>query len=314
VTRLAVLAALVALALGLAGCGLGSGDGGDADRGVTLTVSRDFGAARLGTVTRQSVPQGETVMRLLQGAFDVTTSYGGGFVQSIDGVSGGRRGGRPVDWFYYVNGIEASVGASQRRVFPGDRIWWDHHPWSAAQRIPAVVGSFPEPFLSGSEGRRLPLRLECASDSARACDEVQERLANAGVKQVARGALGGGQDAEVLRVLVGRWPDVRRDVTARNLERGPGTSGVFARPVDGGRRLQLLDARGRVARTAGAGTGLVAATADGDLPPTWVATGTDAVGVAAAAAAMDESILANRFAVAVEEGRGVPLPVAVGPS
>src|SRR3712207_8032212 len=54
-------------------------------------------------------------------------SYGGGFVQSIDGISGGRQRGRSVDWFYYVNGIEGGSGAAARKLAPGDRVWWDHH-------------------------------------------------------------------------------------------------------------------------------------------------------------------------------------------
>ena len=38
-------------------------------------------------------------------------------------------------------------------------------------------------------------------------------------------------------------------------------------------------------------------------------TGVDATGVAAAAAALTEDELQDRFAVAVDEGRTVPLPV-----
>ena len=92
-------------------------------------------------------------MRLLQRTFDVTTRFGGNFVQEIDGVSGGREAGRRVDWFYYVNGIESSMGAGERKLYPGDRVWWDHHDWETAMRVPAVVGAFPEPFRSGRTAR-----------------------------------------------------------------------------------------------------------------------------------------------------------------
>src|SRR5215211_8237825 len=121
------------------------------------------------------------ILRLLQRNAKVTTRFGGGFVQSIDGVAGGRSGGRPFDWFYYVNGVEASQGAAATRLHPGDRVWWDRHDWGAAQRVPAVVGSFPEPFLHGIGGRRLPVRVECVDPSAPACDTVFERLAGLGV-------------------------------------------------------------------------------------------------------------------------------------
>ena len=53
-------------------------------------------------------------MRLLQSKYDVKTRYGGGFVQAIDGARGREGDGRRVDWFYYVNGIEAPVGAAER--------------------------------------------------------------------------------------------------------------------------------------------------------------------------------------------------------
>jgi hypothetical protein len=39
-------------------------------------------------------------------------------------------------------------------------------------------------------------------------------------------------------------------------------------------------------------------------------TGTDDVGVAAAAAALQEDRLQNTFALAIEAGKGVPLPVS----
>ena len=41
---------------------------------------------------------------------------------------------------------------------------------------------------------------------------------------------------EVLRILVGRWADVRKDIVARQLEEGPEVSGVFAKPNAAGTR------------------------------------------------------------------------------
>jgi Domain of unknown function (DUF4430) len=302
------LAVVCLLAVVAGGCGLGAGDEVSSD--VDVRVTRDFGRTSVGHVELGSAPKGETVMRVLTRNFDVRTRYGGGFVQQIGGIAGGREGGRRVDWFYYVNGIEASVGANERRVSAGDRIWWDRHDWGAAMRIPAVVGSFPEPFISGQGGKRLPVRLDCARGAERPCNEVATRLKNAGVTGIARSSIGVGAEDGVLRIVVGGWPEVRRDVAAQKIERGPGDSGVFARLGPDGRRIVLLDDRGRPVRTLGPGSGLVAATASGDQAPTWIVTGTDDVGVAAAAAAIDEDRLKDRFALAIEAGRGVDLPVA----
>jgi hypothetical protein len=299
--RLVVLAAVLA-----AGCGFGSGSpsGGK----VTIRVTQDFGHTELAPAKSEAARDGETVMRLLQRNFTVATRFGGGFVQEIDGVSGGRAKGRRVDWFYYVNGVEASNGAADHKIAPGDRVWWDHHDWGSAQRIPAVVGAFPEPFASGVGGKKLPIRLVCMGDAGRSCDEVETRLQQAGVKAIARSNLEQSV-GKVLRILVGAWPDVRKDIAAQQLEKGPEASGVFARPTSDGRRLALLDSRGGVQRTLGPASGLVAATSFADQEPTWLVTGTDEVGVAAAAAAVTEEQLSDRFALAIEAGKGVPLPI-----
>jgi hypothetical protein len=306
--RAALLLCLLAL---LGGCGFGEGE---STGEVSLTVTRDFGLERVGEGATENANEGDTVMRLLQGSYDVDTRFGGGFVQEIDGVAGGREEGRQVDWFYYVNGIEAPVGAAERRLSAGERVWWDHHAWEAAQRIPAVVGSYPEPFASGLEGKRFPVRLVCAGQADRSCDEVATRLEEAGVDQVARAVIEQSQGEEVLRVIVGRWADVRRDPIARRLERGPGASGVFARPAPSGTELMLLDTAGRPVRTLRAGAGIVAATGVESQAPTWVVAGTDEVGVAAAAAALTEERLREHFAVAVEAGQDVPLPITGPPT
>jgi hypothetical protein len=303
---LACAVAVAAVALPASGCGFGAGDTRASDG--SLTVTRDFGSESLGRARTAGVSESDTVMRLLQRDFEVGTRYGGKFVQEIDGVAGGREGGSRVDWFYYVNGIEASTGAADRRVSPGDRIWWDHHDWSATMRVPAVVGSFPEPFASGVEGRKLPVRLVCL-DAGDACGEVETRLHDAGIDQTAKSVLEQSAGREVLRVLVGPWSQLRKDTAARKLESGPAASGVYARPDPAGDRIDLLDEGGRSVRTLGRGGGLVAATRIEAQQPTWVVTGVDATGVAAAAAALAEEELRDHFAIAVEEGRTLPLPV-----
>jgi Domain of unknown function (DUF4430) len=308
--RAALLLALFLLAAVAGGCGLGAGD--SKEGGATLLVTRDFGSRQLGSGDVDPIPGGETAMRMLQRDFDVETRYGGGFVQSINGVAGGREDGRPVDWFYYVNGVLADRGAAAHELAPGDRIWWDHHDWGATQDIRAVVGAFPEPFVSGTDGKRLPVRLDCADDAEEVCDEVGERLSEVGVKSGRSGAGGFGGEG-VLRVKVGRWAEVRKDSAVRRLEDGPRASGVFARPSAAGDEIALLDARGEAERTLRAGAGLVAATRMGGEAPTWIVTGTDSVGVAAAAAQLQESALKNHFAIAVEEGRPISLPLLPPP-
>ena len=161
------LLAAAAGAVVLAGCGLGPGAG---TSDVTLTVTRDFGSRAVAQVRAAHVPGSETVMRMHERHLPVQTRYGGGFVEAIDGTSGSAS---RLDWFYYVNGVQASKGAAATAVHRGDRIWWDLHDWSQAESIPAVVGSFPEPFTSGIGGKRYPVTLECAADVSAACARVR---------------------------------------------------------------------------------------------------------------------------------------------
>jgi hypothetical protein len=312
VRRLLLFLLVAVILIGAAGAAIGLRTGsGDVGGSVTMMATRDFGTELVGGKPRTDAHAGDTVMRMLQRDYAVGTRYGGGFVQEIEGLSGGRENGRPVDWFYYVNGVEAGQGAAARKIAPGDRIWWDRHVWSAAQRIPAVVGSFPEPFLAGQEGRRIPVQLLC-EQAQRSCGEVERRLADAGVTSVSRSTvpLTGGQGKEVLRIIVGPWSAVRADPVARTIEKGPQASGVYARFSSDGHRLSVLDELGQSVHVLGSGGGLVAATAQPDQQPTWVVTGTDPIGVAAAAAALQVDRLSRHFALAVAAGRDVPLPTA----
>jgi hypothetical protein len=294
--------ATLAAAAALGGCGFGPGAG---TAQVSLTVTRNFGSEPLGSVSVKKVPGSETVMRMLERSFHVDDRYGGGFVESINGNSGS---GARRDWFYYVNGVLAPQGAAVTAVHRGDRIWWDLHDWTATDTIPAVVGSFPEPFVHGVGGKRLPTTLECGSDVPAACKRVTAALTAAGVP-VASQLLGTGSGPDTLGVVVGTWHELEPEVAASLIAHGPSASGVYARFTGpGSRSLELLNPHGAVARRLGAGSGLIAATADSSSEPTWLITGTDVAGVTAAARALTPSDLHDHFALAVQGTSTLPVP------
>ncbi len=140
------LIVLLLSALALAGCG---GAGPTADDGTArLWVTRDRGSEVL---VDAAVPAGQTLLRALRSKADVSTRYGGGFVQSIEGVEGSAR--RHEDWFWYVNGLAGDRSAASYRLHDGDLAWWDYRDWSGdADRFEVVAGAFPEPFLHGYAG------------------------------------------------------------------------------------------------------------------------------------------------------------------
>ena len=157
-----ILAAALALcAAAVAGCGLGPGkDEGE----VELTVTRDYGS-KVMLQKSDSIRESDTVLRVLDRNADITTRYGGGFIQSIDGLAGGQSGGRRSDWFFYVNGVESPIGSAEYDPSGGDRIWWDYRDWTAAMRVPTVVGARPGPVfdrLQGAPGAALRRQLRVA--------------------------------------------------------------------------------------------------------------------------------------------------------
>jgi len=328
----AVAIALLLAALAAAGCGLGPG----ADVGsVELTVTREFGAV---PVLQRSleVKESDTVMRALEANADVETRYGGGFVHSIGGVAEGEHGGDPYDWFFFVDGVESPVGGADVALQGDERVWWDYRNWSATNHVPAVVGSWPAPFVDGVAGKHYPVALKCASARRGsfvgsgmtkeprvawrdACATVQQALEREGVKVAAGSARG------AIRVLVGPWGRLRQDPAALLLEAGPGESGVYAdfeagvRPLSAPGRektnaappygLVVLDEGGDPARRLGPNAGLVAATSRYGGPPVWLVTGGTAAAVREAAVALDAAHLRDHYAVAVEDGKAMPLPL-----
>lgn len=311
----AVAIALLLAALAAAGCGLGPGAGVGS---VELTVTREYGTV---PVLQRSLEakESDTVMRLLERSADIETRYGGGYVHSIDGVAEAERGGDPYDWFFFVDGTESPVGAADVDVQGGERIWWDYRDWAATNHVPAVVGSWPAPFVDGVAGKRYPVVVECAGalrGSFRtptdrkepqvawgdACDATRKALEGERVK------LASGSPKGAIRVLVGPWGRLRNDPAAHLVEEGPAESGIYANFK--GRELVALDEAGNEAHNLGPNAGLVAATSRYGGPPVWLVTGGTAAAVRAAADALDAGHLRDHYAVAIENGKTTPLPVA----
>ena len=302
------VATLLAVASLAAGCGLGPGE--EREGGAALRVTRDFGKKLIHADREDKVREDQTVMRLLRSRADVETRYGGRFVQAIDGIEGGGAGGF-ADWFFYVNGLESDVGAAEYELSPGDVVQWDFRNWRGSMDIRAIVGAFPEPFVSGVEGKRFPVRVECEDPAARACRNVKRTLQRLGVPATGS-AFGASGARNVLRVVVGRWRSVRVLPSIRRVEQGPRKSGVFARFAADGGTLDLLDEKGRTVRTSGPGHGLVAAMRPTDIELLWLVTGVDEAGVERATGVLDRRSLRDAFAVAVGPGGVHKLPVAGG--
>jgi uncharacterized protein DUF4430 len=298
---------LVLGGLALAGCGLVTAS---APTAVQLLVTSEFGARVLHRSGPLRASAHETVLDLLRRHYAVRVSPDGAHVQSIGGMPGAvsASGGQaPGEWFYYVNGVQSSSAPANTSVRAGDQIWWDLHDGSQSESTAAVVGSFPEPFLNGIEGKRLPVRIECASVSGHACRAVIAGMRESAVP-AAIAAVGSGGAPETLRVLVGAWGRVGGELAAEGVGRGPRVSGVYASFSSDGRTLTLLDQHGRPVQRLTRDAGLVAATQGAKERPVWLVTGTDEGGVELAARAFNHGALADHLALALAPGAAIALP------
>jgi hypothetical protein len=209
-------------ALALAGCG-GVGPTA-ADGTARLWVTHDRGSA---LVLDTTVPAGQTLLRALRSKEDVSTRYGGGFVQSIDGVDGSAR--RHRDWFWFVNGLAGDRSATAYRLRDGDVAWWDYRDWAAdASTLEVVAGAFPEPFLHGYDGTVHPAAVRFAQGLRPDAERIAKVLGTSDVAPLAVAAAGGSNVFE----LVGGTPHL----TAAMRSPGAGPTGTvrfsFAGSVD----------------------------------------------------------------------------------
>ena len=128
------------LVLAVAGCGGTAGREGTA----TVWVTRDRGAHVL--LVRE-VPAGLTAMQALDRVADIQTTYGGRYVQSINGIDGSLSAQR--DWFYFVNGIEGDRSAAEVSLDAGDIEWWDYRSWADRCANRSSWAPFPSRFATG---------------------------------------------------------------------------------------------------------------------------------------------------------------------
>ena len=245
---------------------------------ATLLVTRNFGA---GILLVKRVAPGQTVMTALRAVAPVDTRYGGRFVQSIEGISGSLA--HEKDWTYFVNGLEARVGATDVTLHAGDRVWWDFRPWADLPTVPAVIGSFPEPFVHGT-GRKQ------AQVEVRGSDALARRAAS-------RRRTRGPRSLELAR-LVGSDASLRADPAYRRATSSPLAAGVTVSVRDG--HVVGYAGQGMLAPIPTARAAIFAIRANGGA--TLFVAGVDAAAARAAAAALaaHPAIAQHRYAIALD--------------
>jgi hypothetical protein len=143
------LAGLVLTAATVAACGSSVATPPSGPRAAIVTITRGFGQR---TLSADRAAPGQSALMALRRAAHVSTMYGGRFVQAIDGLAGDQSHG--MAWLYFVNGVQASVGAADYTLHPGDTEWWDYRYWNDLIQVPVAIGAWPDPFVHGYGGKR----------------------------------------------------------------------------------------------------------------------------------------------------------------
>jgi hypothetical protein len=146
---------------------------------IVVAVTMDFGKELV--VEREvAIDSGMNAMDALRMIADVRTEYGGGFVSSINGVASDKK----KDWFFYINGICANVGARDYILHPDDVVHWDFRDWSYQQFVSAIIGDFPQPFRNGYAGKTAPTLVVYEAPFVSEAESLVSILKDNGVSQV----------------------------------------------------------------------------------------------------------------------------------
>ena len=238
---LRVLPALLLFAALAAACGTSkSALPATGSPGVPIAVTADWGTVAIadGAGTPGSV------VSATRAVTPVETTYGGRYVSSL----GGQAGDGTRDWIFWVNGIEASVGAADIKASAQDSIWWDLHRWPGRVHIPAVVANWPLPLTRGIDGPH---------DTLSADEPLASALRKAGADVSAPAAVEGA------RALVGANDELReRDPLWRRAVGDTAAAGLTAW-IDPTGQVQVWNAARGAAEVVSGATAIIVATTDG---------------------------------------------------
>jgi hypothetical protein len=270
---------------------------------VTVAVTQDFGQ-KLILAKEVEIEDGTDAMTALQSAAEVETKYGGGFVQSIEGLSSEYEGGsKKQDWLYYINGISLSLGARDYNLRDGDVEQWDFRDWSYQPMVPAIIGAFPQPFLSGVRGELKPTAVVYDPPFAEEAASLAAKLEERGVAEVtlngAEALSNGVKRQSNLIILAGADNGLILELNQLHKKLG------FFAYFEGG-KIIVLDGKGEPAGEYGAGWGLVQATQNPWSPGgvgsgesvVFIVTGADETGIRSAVQALINNSDGLRYAYA----------------
>ncbi|MDD2402584.1 MAG: DUF4430 domain-containing protein [Clostridia bacterium] len=313
----------------------------DNDGQIKLILSKNYGSEQL---LEQYIEAREN-LSIMDGLYsldlDIETAYGGSYVNGIGDLHADNGGfsGERQDWFYYINGIFADMGAFDYYPEEGEVIWWDYHSWKMSKGVPAVIGCYPEPFLHGYDGKVTATTIMYFSDDVELAVELQDALKSKGAKDIklskidttdttdttdVTGTIDIMNVADTINVydtqklskrkgsviLIGEWDKLKKIPYMKELNEAGIRAGLFIHFTDDS--VELFDYSGEKVKQISEKAGVITATGEGngDDSPLWFITGTDRDGLVEAVQVLADNPekIVGSFSVAIHNSEIIKLP------
>ncbi len=283
---------------------------------VRVIATQNFGQELIFDKSVQ-IDAGTTAMDALKKVAQVETGYGGGFVSSINGISSeyGSASSKKKDWFFYINGIVSNVGAGDYAL-KGDEVeHWDFRDWSYHQFVPAIIGSYPQPFLSGFKSMVVPTLVVYDAPFVAEAESLVDNLKQTGVSQLSAVSADRlskeSREQSNLIIIAGRQNSLTSELNSLHKRLG------FYAYIEAG-KIVVLDGAGNLSREYSQNCGLIQATQNPWNPNgigaeenvVWMITGLDVDGVRSAAKVLinNHNELSYAFAIVINEGIIMKIP------
>lgn len=150
-----------------------------------------------------------TLLSQMRGLIEFSTGLGGSFVTQISGEP--RDADSDSYWFLYRNGILSQTGAGDLVPRARDRIWWSYHSWNSSRFIPAVIGSWPEPFVSGIRSDSASYGIVTSSSFIGFSRDLSQMLVREGASKPTLQEISSLDEVPEhgISLWIGLWPDLK---------------------------------------------------------------------------------------------------------
>lgn len=280
---------------------------------IDIIISKDFGSEELDNKTIR-ISEGSSVMEVMEKNFDIETAYGGGFINAINGFRSGFTGAKDrkkVDWFYYVNGVLAEVGASEYYLKSDDVIIWDYHDWSNSIYLSSVIGAYPRNFTNGHEGNSMKTEILHGKDYDGEGKQLEKFLKENGLENIELESLNGEEleKGEINSIVIGPWDEISKLSYIKDVYENGKKAGLFFK-LD--QRVKALNYKGEVSREYEKAAIITSIAKEYGLwGRMWLVTGNDKTSIKKALKLLYEEPekIKGKFSVIVTEDEIVNIPV-----